>query len=96
MEAYQFMHDASMCDAWLNQQNSLINDLPIESCKNVSQAEELLRRINSYEKASKPWEERFAALEKLTEVNQFLQQISYCVLLYCSKLFFYSSGKLLT
>ena len=68
MEAYQFLHDASMCDSWVNQQNILINDLPVESCQNVAQVEDLLRRVNAFEKASIPWEERFAALEKLTQV----------------------------
>merc|ERR1712025_1448594 len=57
------------CDSWLNQQNILINDLPVESCQNVAQVEDLLRRVNAVEKASIPWEERFAALEKLTQME---------------------------
>lgn len=68
MEAYQFAHDAAACDAWLQQQNSLLNGMPLDSCKSVPDAEQLLKRLDGMEKAAVPWEDRFAALEKLTEV----------------------------
>ena len=69
MEAYQFAHDAAACDAWLLQQNALIDGMPLDACKSVGEAEQLLRRLDGMEKAALPWEERFTALQKLTEVR---------------------------
>ena len=68
MEAYQFAHDAAACDAWLLQQHTLMEGMALDGCKSVADAEQLLRRLDGMEKASLPWEERFAALQKLTEV----------------------------
>ena len=68
MEAYQFAHDAAACDAWLQQQSSLMEAMPLDACKSVVDAEQLLRRLDGMEKAAVPWEDRFNALQKLTEV----------------------------
>uniref|UniRef100_F6Q5V5 Spectrin beta chain n=1 Tax=Ciona intestinalis TaxID=7719 RepID=F6Q5V5_CIOIN len=69
MEVYQFAHDANACDAWVQQQNALIRDMPVDSCRSADDADQLLRRLDGFEKAAVPWEERFAALEKLTEAS---------------------------
>nr|XP_026689485.1 spectrin beta chain, non-erythrocytic 1 isoform X2 [Ciona intestinalis] len=69
MEVYQFAHDANACDAWVQQQNALIRDMPVDSCRSADDADQLLRRLDGFEKAAVPWEERFAALEKLTEME---------------------------
>nr|CAB3266546.1 spectrin beta chain, non-erythrocytic 1-like [Phallusia mammillata] len=69
MEVYQFAHDAATCDAWLQQQQALMRDLPVDGVSSVSDVEQLLRRLDGLEKGTIPWEERFAALEKLTEME---------------------------
>lgn len=69
MEVYQFAHDAATCDAWLQQQKSVMRDMAVDDITSVSDVEQLLRRLDGVEKGTIPWEERFAALEKLTEVR---------------------------
>jgi len=68
MEMYQFAHDAAACDAWLQQQQAAMRDMPVKG-QSVQEAERLLRQLDRLEKGTVPWEERFAALEKLTEVR---------------------------
>ena len=87
MEAYQFAHDAAACDAWLQQQHTLMEGMPLDACRSVADAEQLLRRLDGMEKAALPWEERFAALQKLTEVWWFYKRhCLYCVHCVCVKL----------
>uniref|UniRef100_H2ZPE1 Spectrin beta chain n=1 Tax=Ciona savignyi TaxID=51511 RepID=H2ZPE1_CIOSA len=74
MEVYQFAHDANTCDAWVQQQLGLIRDMPVDTCRSADDADQLLRRLDGFEKAAVPWEDRFAALEKLTEVSQEEQE----------------------
>ena len=68
MEVYQFNHDASMCESWLEQQQHQISNMPIEQASSVWQVEELRKRLQALKKSAKPWEERFTSLQKLTEV----------------------------
>jgi len=69
MEVYQFNHDASMCESWLEQQQQQISNMPIEQASSVWQVEELRKRLQALKKSAKPWEERFSSLQKLTEIE---------------------------
>jgi len=69
MEVYQFNHDASMCESWLEQQQHQISNMPIEQASSVWQVEELRKRLQALKKSAKPWEERFTSLQKLTEIE---------------------------
>ena len=75
LQVYQFAHDAATCDAWLQQQNFLLNDMAVDSCQSVADVEQLLRRLDGFDKAVIPWESRFTGLEELTDVNIFYWNI---------------------
>ena len=68
MEAYHFAHDAAACDAWLQQQLTTLESMGSDACHSVADSEQLLRKLDAMENAAQPWEERFTALQKLTEV----------------------------
>ncbi|XP_076810469.1 spectrin beta chain, non-erythrocytic 1-like isoform X3 [Clavelina lepadiformis] len=69
LQVYQFAHDAATCDAWLQQQNFLLNDMAVDSCQSVADVEQLLRRLDGFDKAVIPWESRFTGLEELTDME---------------------------
>lgn len=94
MEVYEFTHDASMCEVWLNEQESLIGDMAIEECSSVSHVEQLQRQLDVLHKsAGNPWQQRFAALEKLTEVSgDRWTNLCMCVVITAIRIFNKSNG----
>lgn len=70
LEVYQFAHDASVCEAWLSQQQGIARgDVESETERSIAETEQMLRKLDGFEKAAVPWESRFMALEKLTVVR---------------------------
>lgn len=71
LEVYQFAHDAATCELWLSQQQPVVRgDQSGEVERSIDDVELMLRKLEGFEKTAVPWERRFTALEKLTEVGK--------------------------
>lgn len=70
LEVYQFAHDASVCEVWLSQQQGMVHGDPSgEVERSIDETEQMIRKLDGFEKAAAPWETRFGALEKVTAVG---------------------------
>lgn len=70
LEVYQFAHDASVCEVWLSQNQGMVHGDPSsETERSIDETEQMLRKLDGFEKAAVPWENRFGALEKVTAVR---------------------------
>ncbi|XP_077975326.1 spectrin beta chain, non-erythrocytic 1-like isoform X4 [Styela clava] len=70
LEVYQFAHDASVCETWLSQQQGMARGDPkTEAERSIADVEQLLRKLDGFEKAAVPWESRFGALNKMTALE---------------------------
>uniref|UniRef100_UPI00398F8911 spectrin beta chain, non-erythrocytic 1-like isoform X2 n=1 Tax=Pristiophorus japonicus TaxID=55135 RepID=UPI00398F8911 len=67
LEVCQFARDASVAEAWLITQESYLNSRDLGS--NVAEVEKLIKRHEAFEKSTATWDERFAALERLTTLE---------------------------
>ncbi|XP_029454757.1 spectrin beta chain, erythrocytic [Rhinatrema bivittatum] len=67
LEVCQFARDASVAEAWLIAQESYLasRDYGV----NVDDVEKLLKKHEAFEKSTATWDERFAALERLTTLE---------------------------
>ena len=68
LEVHQFSRDAGVAEAWLLGQEPYLSSREIGL--NVDEVEKLIKRHEAFEKSAATWEERFAALERLTTVRQ--------------------------
>ncbi|KAK9410404.1 spectrin beta chain erythrocytic [Crotalus adamanteus] len=67
LEVCQFSRDASVAEAWLIAQESYL--FSGDYGQTVEGVEKLLKRHEAFEKSTATWEERFAALERLTTLE---------------------------
>lgn len=67
LEVHQFSRDAGVAEAWLLGQEPYLSSR--EMGQNVDEVEKLIKRHEAFEKSAATWEERFAALERLTTVE---------------------------
>ncbi|KAL4656168.1 spectrin beta chain, erythrocytic-like [Arapaima gigas] len=67
LEVCQFARDASVAEAWLIAQEPYVASRDLG--QTVDEVERLLKRHEAFEKSSASWEERFAALERLTTLE---------------------------
>ncbi|XP_053110826.1 spectrin beta chain, erythrocytic isoform X2 [Hemicordylus capensis] len=67
LEVCQFSRDASVAEAWLIAQEPYLSSG--DYGQNVDGVEKLLKRHEAFEKSTATWEERFAALERLTTLE---------------------------
>uniref|UniRef100_A0A8C6XTQ7 Spectrin beta chain n=1 Tax=Naja naja TaxID=35670 RepID=A0A8C6XTQ7_NAJNA len=67
LEVCQFSRDASVAEAWLIAQEPYL--FSGDYGQTVEGVEKLLKRHEAFEKSTATWEERFAALERLTTVS---------------------------
>ncbi len=67
LEVHQFSRDAGVAEAWLLGQEPYLSSREIG--QNVDEVEKLIKRHEAFEKSAATWEERFAALERLTTVR---------------------------
>ncbi|XP_061823762.1 spectrin beta chain, non-erythrocytic 1 isoform X1 [Nerophis lumbriciformis] len=67
LEVHQFSRDAGVAEAWLLGQESYLSSR--EMGQNVDEVEKLIKRHEAFEKSAATWEERFAALERLTTME---------------------------
>ena len=67
LEVHQFSRDAGVAEAWLMGQEPYLSSREIG--QNVDDVEKLIKRHEAFEKSAATWEERFAALERLTTVS---------------------------
>ncbi|XP_043930077.1 spectrin beta chain, erythrocytic-like isoform X2 [Protopterus annectens] len=67
LEVCQFARDASLAEAWLIAQESYLASRDYGN--SVDEVEKLIKRHEAFEKSTVTWEERFAALEKLTTLE---------------------------
>uniref|UniRef100_A0A670J6R8 Spectrin beta chain n=1 Tax=Podarcis muralis TaxID=64176 RepID=A0A670J6R8_PODMU len=67
LEVCQFSRDASVAEAWLIAQEPYLSSG--DYGQTVDAVEKLLKRHEAFEKSTATWEERFAALERLTTVS---------------------------
>lgn len=67
LEVCQFSRDASVAEAWLIAQEPYLSSG--DYGQTVDGVEKLLKRHEAFEKSTATWEERFAALERLTTVS---------------------------
>uniref|UniRef100_A0A8C4HSB2 Spectrin beta chain n=1 Tax=Dicentrarchus labrax TaxID=13489 RepID=A0A8C4HSB2_DICLA len=67
LEVHQFSRDAGVAEAWLLGQEPYLSSR--EMGQNVDEVEKLIKRHEAFEKSAATWEERFAALERLTTVR---------------------------
>lgn len=67
LEVHQFSRDAGVAEAWLMGQEPYLSSREIG--QNVDDVEKLIKRHEAFEKSAATWEERFAALERLTTVR---------------------------
>uniref|UniRef100_A0A452RGG3 Spectrin beta chain n=1 Tax=Ursus americanus TaxID=9643 RepID=A0A452RGG3_URSAM len=65
LEVLVFGRDAGMAEAWLCSQEPLVRSAEL-GCT-VDEVESLIKRHEAFQKSAVAWEERFSALEKLTE-----------------------------
>lgn len=68
LEVHQFSRDAGVAEAWLLGQEPYLSSREIG--QNVDEVEKLIKRHEAFEKSAATWEERFAALERLTTVRR--------------------------
>uniref|UniRef100_A0A8C3CG31 Spectrin beta chain n=1 Tax=Cairina moschata TaxID=8855 RepID=A0A8C3CG31_CAIMO len=67
LEVLMFGRDASMAEAWLASQEPIVRSAELGG--SVAEVENLIKRHQGFQKAAAAWEERFAALERLTTVR---------------------------
>uniref|UniRef100_A0A674J021 Spectrin beta chain n=1 Tax=Terrapene triunguis TaxID=2587831 RepID=A0A674J021_9SAUR len=67
LEVCQFSRDASVAEAWLIAKEPYLASG--DYGQTMDSVEKLLKRHNAFEKSTTTWEERFAALQKLTTVS---------------------------
>ncbi|XP_066467623.1 spectrin beta chain, erythrocytic isoform X1 [Tiliqua scincoides] len=67
LEVCQFSRDASVAEAWLIAQEPYLSSG--DYGQTVDGVEKLLKRHEAFEKSTATWEERFAALERLTTLE---------------------------
>lgn len=67
LEVHQFSRDAGVAEAWLLGQEPYLSSR--EMGQSVDEVEKLIKRHEAFEKSAATWEERFAALERLTTVR---------------------------
>uniref|UniRef100_A0A3Q3WD23 Spectrin beta chain n=1 Tax=Mola mola TaxID=94237 RepID=A0A3Q3WD23_MOLML len=67
LEVHQFSRDAGVAEAWLMGQEPYLSSREIG--QNVDDVEKLIKRHEAFEKSAATWEERFAALERLTTME---------------------------
>uniref|UniRef100_A0A8C6USR1 Spectrin beta chain n=1 Tax=Neogobius melanostomus TaxID=47308 RepID=A0A8C6USR1_9GOBI len=67
LEVHQFSRDAGVAEAWLLGQEPYLSSR--EMGQSVDEVEKLIKRHEAFEKSAATWEERFAALERLTTVK---------------------------
>uniref|UniRef100_H3BC32 Spectrin beta chain n=1 Tax=Latimeria chalumnae TaxID=7897 RepID=H3BC32_LATCH len=67
LEVCQFARDASVAEAWLIAQESYLASHDYGN--SVDEVEKLIKRHEAFEKSTATWEERFAALERLTTLE---------------------------
>ncbi|XP_051273941.1 spectrin beta chain, non-erythrocytic 1 isoform X4 [Dicentrarchus labrax] len=67
LEVHQFSRDAGVAEAWLLGQEPYLSSR--EMGQNVDEVEKLIKRHEAFEKSAATWEERFAALERLTTME---------------------------
>uniref|UniRef100_A0A3Q3N0T5 Spectrin beta chain n=1 Tax=Mastacembelus armatus TaxID=205130 RepID=A0A3Q3N0T5_9TELE len=68
LEVHQFSRDAGVAEAWLLGQEPYLSSREIG--QSVDEVEKLIKRHEAFEKSAATWEERFAALERLTTVRR--------------------------
>lgn len=68
LEVCQFSRDASVAESWLIAQEPYLASS--DYGQTVDAVEKLLKRHEAFEKSSATWEERIAALRKLTTVRK--------------------------
>ncbi|MBN3270904.1 SPTB2 protein, partial [Polyodon spathula] len=68
LEVCQFSRDASVAEAWLIAQEPYVASQ--DYGQTVAEVEKLLKRHEAFEKSTATWEERLAALERLTTVRK--------------------------
>uniref|UniRef100_A0A8C6XYI8 Spectrin beta chain n=1 Tax=Naja naja TaxID=35670 RepID=A0A8C6XYI8_NAJNA len=74
LEVCQFSRDASVAEAWLIAQEPYL--FSGDYGQTVEGVEKLLKRHEAFEKSTATWEERFAALERLTTVSCPCEEVS--------------------
>ncbi|CAH2328068.1 spectrin beta chain, erythrocytic isoform X1 [Pelobates cultripes] len=67
LEVCQFARDASMAEAWLISKEPYLSTTQVGN--SIDDVEKLLKRHEALEKSTATWEERFAALERLTTLE---------------------------
>ncbi|XP_033469023.1 spectrin beta chain, non-erythrocytic 1 isoform X3 [Epinephelus lanceolatus] len=67
LEVHQFSRDAGVAEAWLLGQDPYLSSREIG--QSVDEVEKLIKRHEAFEKSAATWEERFAALERLTTME---------------------------
>ncbi|KAM5129946.1 spectrin beta chain, erythrocytic [Mantella aurantiaca] len=67
LEVCQFARDASMAEAWLIAKEPYLSTTHVGN--SVDDVEKLLKKHEAFEKSTLTWEERFAALERLTTLE---------------------------
>ncbi|XP_029690639.1 spectrin beta chain, non-erythrocytic 1-like isoform X3 [Takifugu rubripes] len=67
LEVHQFSRDASVAESWLLGQEPYLSSR--EMGQNADEVEKLIKRHEAFEKSAATWEERFAALERLTTME---------------------------
>ncbi|KAI5087786.1 spectrin beta chain, non-erythrocytic 1 [Silurus meridionalis] len=67
LEVHQFGRDAGVAEAWLLGQEPYLSSREVG--QNVDEVEKLIKRHEAFEKSAATWEERFAALERLTTME---------------------------
>ncbi|XP_075330315.1 spectrin beta chain, non-erythrocytic 1-like isoform X2 [Odontesthes bonariensis] len=67
LEVHQFGRDAGVAEAWLLGQDPYLSSR--EMGQSVDEVEKLIKRHEAFEKSAATWEERFAALERLTTME---------------------------
>ncbi|KAG9481099.1 hypothetical protein GDO78_010379 [Eleutherodactylus coqui] len=72
LEVCQFARDASMAEAWLIAKEPYL--LTTHVGNSVDDVEKLLKKHEAFEKSTATWEERFAALERLTTGREVLHR----------------------
>lgn len=65
---HQFSRDAGVAEAWLLGQEPYLSSREVG--QSVDEVEKLIKRHEAFEKSAATWEERFAALERLTTVRE--------------------------
>uniref|UniRef100_A0A3B4EGD0 PH domain-containing protein n=1 Tax=Pygocentrus nattereri TaxID=42514 RepID=A0A3B4EGD0_PYGNA len=68
LEVHQFSRDAGVAEAWLLGQEPYLSSREVG--QSVDEVEKLIKRHEAFEKSAATWEERFAALERLTTVRE--------------------------